>query len=114
MTDCVVIRGGKPYSGLQGLAYFEGISAESAGAQALCMHLLEMLRQPYNPSDEPCRAVIARTDPNEQEGVVLLPDLDARVPAQPITRFRRAQLAFSCASGHGHGLSSPQSVPPPS
>lgn len=33
---------------------------------------------PYNPSlDEPCLAVIARTDPNEQESVVLLPALDA-------------------------------------
>ena len=29
--------------------------------------------QPYNPSaDEPCTAVLARTDPNEQESVVLL------------------------------------------
>ena len=28
---------------------------------------------PYNPSaDEPCTAVLARTDPNEQESVVLL------------------------------------------
>ncbi len=33
---------------------------------------------PYNPSaTEPCTAVIARTDPNEQESVVLRPDLDA-------------------------------------
>ena len=31
-----------------------------------------MPHQPYNPTDEPCRAVIARTDPNEQESVVLL------------------------------------------
>ncbi|UVI27543.1 cupin domain-containing protein [Paenibacillus spongiae] len=32
---------------------------------------------PYNPNDsEPCTAIIARTDPNEQESVVLLPDLD--------------------------------------
>ena len=32
---------------------------------------------PYNASDsQPCTAVIARTDPNEQESVVLLPDLD--------------------------------------
>ncbi|MBI3660186.1 cupin domain-containing protein [Candidatus Acetothermia bacterium] len=32
---------------------------------------------PYNPSKtEPCTAIIARTDPNEQESVVLLPDLD--------------------------------------
>ena len=32
---------------------------------------------PYNASDtEPCTAVIARTDPNEQESVRLLPELD--------------------------------------
>ena len=32
---------------------------------------------PYNASEtEPCTAVIARTDPNEQESVVLLPELD--------------------------------------
>lgn len=29
---------------------------------------------------EPCVAIIARTDPNEQESAVLLPHLDARVP----------------------------------
>ena len=28
--------------------------------------------QPYNPTDQPARAVLARTDPNEQESVVLL------------------------------------------
>jgi uncharacterized RmlC-like cupin family protein len=33
---------------------------------------------PYNPSEtETCTAVIARTDPNEQESVVLLPELEA-------------------------------------
>ena len=32
---------------------------------------------PYNPSaTETCAAVIARTDPNEQESVVLMPELD--------------------------------------
>ena len=123
MSECVVIRGGKPFSGRQGLSYLEGISAESAGAQALCMHLLEMPpgaaalphmheahetailvlegrarmrygdglseelevasgdflyipagmpHQPSNAGDAPCRAVIARTDPDEQESVVLL------------------------------------------
>jgi uncharacterized RmlC-like cupin family protein len=36
---------------------------------------------PYNLSKtEPCIAVIARTDPNEQESVVLQPELEARVP----------------------------------
>jgi uncharacterized RmlC-like cupin family protein len=34
---------------------------------------------PYNPSDaESCVAVIARTDPNDQESVVLLPELKSR------------------------------------
>jgi uncharacterized RmlC-like cupin family protein len=36
---------------------------------------------PYNMSQtEPCIAVIARTDPNEQESVVLMPELEALVP----------------------------------
>jgi uncharacterized RmlC-like cupin family protein len=32
---------------------------------------------PANLSDRPCTAIIARTDPKEQESVVPLPDLDA-------------------------------------
>ena len=121
---CVVVRGGATYSGAQGFDYFEGISAQTAGARGLCMHLLtvppgvaarphlheqhetaiyvlrgraemrygEGLRErleanagdfvyipagmphlPANHSDsEPCTAILARTDPNEQESVVLL------------------------------------------
>ncbi|TNC74946.1 cupin domain-containing protein [Rubellimicrobium roseum] len=33
-----------------------------------------------NPGPEPVTAVVARTDPHEQESVVLLPELDALVP----------------------------------
>jgi uncharacterized RmlC-like cupin family protein len=125
----MLIRPDVMYEGKQGLPVFAGISAESAGSQALCMHLLviapgqrakahlhahhetaiyvlsgeaemwfgEGLRErlvcragdflyipagvphlPVNRSQtEPCTAVIARTDPNEQESVVLLPELDA-------------------------------------
>jgi len=36
---------------------------------------------PANRGAVPASAVIARTDPNEQESVVLLPDLDGLVPA---------------------------------
>jgi uncharacterized RmlC-like cupin family protein len=36
---------------------------------------------PANLSDKPSSAVIARTDPNEQESVVLLPHLEDKVPA---------------------------------
>jgi len=127
VAECRRIRGGAGFHGKQGLDYFAGISAESTGSQAICMHLLEMPpgasarphyheshetaiyvlegtaemrygpnleqvmetaagdfvyipagvpHQPYNPTDAPVRAVIARTDPNEQESVVLLDDPD--------------------------------------
>lgn len=128
---CRVFRPVKSYAGKQGFSYNAGISAESAGATGICMHLLtiqpgdrarahlhenhetaiyvlsgesemwygprlehhvtvgagEMLyipagmpHLPANRSGEPVTAVIARTDPNEQESVVLLPELDALVP----------------------------------
>ena len=77
MKSCKVIRGGEGFFGKQGLNYFAGISAESANADAICMHLLVMppgasAKPHYHESDKPARAIIARTDPNEQESVVLL------------------------------------------
>jgi uncharacterized RmlC-like cupin family protein len=129
-AECRVVRGGG-YLGKQGIEYSSaGISAESAGAQGLCLHTqvippggrarahrhdhhesavlvvsgegemwwgeefehYERLAAgdlvyipagvphlPGNPSaTEPAFAVVARTDPNEQESVVLLPELDPR------------------------------------
>lgn len=125
---CHILHTGDTYTGKQAFTYFAGISAESTGAEGLCLHLLtippggrakahlhaahetaiyvisgtaamwygEQLEQfaetpagsfvyipagvphlPYNPSaTESCTAVIARTDPNEQESVVLRPDLE--------------------------------------
>jgi uncharacterized RmlC-like cupin family protein len=124
----------KTYDGKQGFTYFEGLSAENAQTEAICMHLLvippggrahahmheshetvifvvsgeakvwygDNLQDftvtragdffyipagvphlPYNDSSEPCTAVIARTDPNEQESVVLLPELEALPHVQP-------------------------------
>lgn len=125
MKDCTIIRAaeGGLYQGRQGLRFFAGVSAESCGAERLCMHLLVLPpgaearphlheahesavyviegtaamrhgpalehvdtvaagdfvfipagvpHQPFNPTDQPVRALIARTDPNEQESVVLL------------------------------------------
>jgi uncharacterized RmlC-like cupin family protein len=128
---CQVFRAKETYAGKQGFNYFSGISAESAGARGICMHLLtippgdrakahlhedhetaiyvlsgegemwygEGLKQhlkvkagdmlyipagmphlPANLSDKPVTAVIARTDPDEQESVKLLPELDGKVP----------------------------------
>ena len=129
MKQCQVIRGGDAFRGKQGLDYFAGVSAESAGARGICMHLLVMPpggkakphyheahetaifmlegstsfyhgpnlefvdvvnegdyvyipagvpHQPFNPTDKVARALIARTDPNEQESVVLLPEAMSR------------------------------------
>ncbi len=128
---CALVRPGATYEGKQGLTYGQGISAQSVGAQALCMVLLtippgtrakahlhddhetaiyvisgesetwygddlsehatvragEFFYIPAgvphlqaNTSTAPCTVVIARTDPNEQESVVLRPDLDAHAP----------------------------------
>lgn len=35
---------------------------------------------PMNTADQPCTCILARTDPNEQESVVLLPELERFVP----------------------------------
>ena len=40
----------------------------------------DMPHLPMNPGPGPARAVIARTDPHEQESVVLLPELEHLVP----------------------------------
>jgi uncharacterized RmlC-like cupin family protein len=126
---CVVVRNGDARRGKQGLEVFSGISAETAGATGICIHLViippgaaasahlhqdhetaiyvldgeaelwfgeslegrltsragdflyipaGMPHLPVNASTtEPCVVVLARTDPNEQESVVLRPDLDA-------------------------------------
>jgi uncharacterized RmlC-like cupin family protein len=125
---CIVVERAEMHRGKQGLTYFEGISAQTAGSKALCLHIVEIpplgrakphlhqthesavyvlagqagmwygegLREhvsmragdfvyipanmphlPYNPSaDSPCTGLIARTDPNEQESVTLLPIAD--------------------------------------
>ena len=123
MDECLLIRGGGAFRGAQGLDYFAGVSAETAGSTGICMHLLEIPpggratahyheahetaifvlegtaemrhgtnlehlmhieqgdflyippgvpHQPYNASAAVVRAIVARTDPNEQESVVLV------------------------------------------
>jgi uncharacterized RmlC-like cupin family protein len=42
MSECTIIRPGGSFSGRQGLEYAVGVSAESAGARAICMHRLTL------------------------------------------------------------------------
>ena len=130
MTLCRKLSPAGIYTGKQGFAYLEGLSRETVGSTAICMHLLtippggrakahkhathetaiyvlsgttimhwgqalenrmeiaagemlyipaDMPHLPLNPGPGPATAVIARTDPNEQESVTLLPELEGLV-----------------------------------
>jgi uncharacterized RmlC-like cupin family protein len=125
---CIVLRAGEQHESVQGLVNFVGVSKQSAGAERLCLHLIEfppgararphlhrdhetalysltghvgmwfgdelehyveahpgdfvyipanVPHQPFNLSGtEPASALGARSDPNEQESVELLPHLE--------------------------------------
>lgn len=90
MSDptCVVVSGGATSSGAQGFDYFEGISAQSAGARELCMHRLEIppggtARPHLHENRETAIYVLARTDPSEQESVLLLDGSGERASGDP-------------------------------
>ena len=63
MKECRIIRGGDA----EGL---EQVDTMTAGDFVFIP--AGVPHQPYNPTDRPVRALVARTDPNEQESVVLL------------------------------------------
>ena len=71
-------------SGVSGMYYGERLERHLTLEAGQFLYIpANMPHLPYNASDtEPAVAVIARTDPNEQESVVLLPDLERmRFPA---------------------------------
>jgi uncharacterized RmlC-like cupin family protein len=65
-------------SGVSGVWWGENLENHAiAGAGDFVYIAANVPHQPYNRSaSESCTAVIARSDPNEQESVVLLPELD--------------------------------------
>ncbi len=65
-------------SGEGGMYYGERLEQHLVGRPGEFLYIpANVPHQPYNVSEtEPCVAVVARTDPNEQESVVLLPELD--------------------------------------
>lgn len=42
MSECTIVAPGESFRGVQGLDYGAGISAQTAGAQAICMHRLTL------------------------------------------------------------------------
>jgi len=79
-----VVRAGASYEGKQGPTYTPGVSAESvevAGAGDFLYIPAGVPHVAVNRSPTtPAVFVGARTDPNEQESVIMRADLDARVP----------------------------------
>lgn len=66
-------------SGTAKMKYGEGLARELAVSAGEFLYIpAGMPHQPFNDSTEPATAVLARTDPNEQESVVLLPELEDR------------------------------------
>lgn len=66
-------------SGCSGMWFGERLEEHMSSGPGDFVYIpADMPHLPYNASDtESCVAVIARTDPNEQESVVLLPELDS-------------------------------------
>ena len=74
-------------SGTSGMWYGENLEQHMLIAPGDFLYIpADMPHLPYNPSStENCVAVIARTDPNEQESVVLLPHLEHNVQIPPLS-----------------------------
>ena len=72
-------------SGTSGMWYGENLEHHMLVKPGDFLYIpADMPHLPYNPSaTENCVAVIARTDPNEQESVVLLPHMDEKVLIPP-------------------------------
>ena len=66
-------------SGISGVYYGQQLEKHMVVPAGAFLYIpADMPHLPYNASDtEPCVAIIARTDPNEQESVVLLPELES-------------------------------------
>ena len=70
-------------SGVSGTYYGERLEHHVVGRAGDFLYIPAGLPHlPYNLSaSEPCVAIVARTDPNDQESVVMLPELDGLHPA---------------------------------
>jgi mannose-6-phosphate isomerase-like protein (cupin superfamily) len=76
MSECQVVRGGAGrYAGKQGLEYGEHHAAAHAGDYVYVPAGVPHV--PANLGSDVAVALIARTDPREQESVELRPELDA-------------------------------------
>ena len=78
-------------SGESGMWYGEKLEKHLVARAGEFLYIpADMPHLPYNLSDsESCVAIIARTDPNDQESIILLPELDRERGRGPSTRVRK-------------------------
>jgi uncharacterized RmlC-like cupin family protein len=78
-------------SGESGMWYGEKLEQHLVARAGDFLYIpANMPHQPYNLSDnESCVAVIARTDPNDQESIVLLPEPDRERGTTPSARVEK-------------------------
>ena len=74
-----VIKPGQTYVGKQGFTYDAGASAETVGARKVCMNILPMPHAPRNESSKPCTWIVVHSSGSDQDGIVLLPELDTKL-----------------------------------
>jgi len=73
-------------SGVTEMYYGDGLKEHLVVKAGELLYIpANMPHLPMNTSSEPCTCVLARTDPNEQESVVLLPELELAIPASGAT-----------------------------
>src|SRR5580700_2267715 len=100
-----LIKPGQTYFGKQGITYGAGASAETVGAEKICMNVMPMPAgavakahyhkdietiafmleaecaanipdAPRNESGKPCTWIVVHSSGSDQDGIVLLPELD--------------------------------------
>lgn len=86
--QCVLVGPGPQAEGQTGVTCAAGISSATAGARGLCLQLASLppggrSRAHRHDEHESAVAVLARTDPDEQESVTELPALDAIAGTRP-------------------------------
>ncbi len=86
-------------SGVSGMYYCQQLEKHMVVPAGASLYIpADMPHLAYSASDaEPCVVILARTDPNEQESVVLLPELEPLVAEREATRKAKAAAGKASA-----------------
>ena len=99
MSECKLIHNAnETYHGKQGFDYFAGISKESAGSQAICMHLLTIppgaTAKPHYHENHETAIYVLEGEAEMRHG----PKLEHVMKARAGKKFAQRRMAFTLAS----------------